>query len=110
VSIYGLHFDTGSATLRPDSAPTLQAILTLINEKPGSRWTIAGHTDNQGSADLNQKLSEARAASVVAWLTGHGVAASRLVPKGFGMKQPVADNSAESGRALNRRVDIAPAP
>jgi outer membrane protein OmpA-like peptidoglycan-associated protein len=110
VSIYGLHFDTGSATLRPDSAPTLQAILTLINGKPGSRWTISGHTDNQGTDDLNQKLSESRAASVVAWLTGHGVAASRLVPKGFGMKQPVADNSTEGGRALNRRVDIAPAP
>ena len=110
VSIYGLHFDPGSATLRPDSTPTLQAILTLINGKPESRWIIAGHTDNQGTSDLNQKLSEARAASVVAWLTGHGVTASRLVPKGFGMKQPVADNSTESGRALNRRVEIAPAP
>jgi len=108
-AIYGLHFDTASATLRPDSAAALQAILTLINSKPGSRWIIAGHTDNQGTAALNQKLSEARAASVVTWLTGHGVAANRLVPQGIGMKQPIADNSTESGRALNRRVEIAPA-
>jgi len=110
VAIYGIHFDTGKATLRPDSTPALEAVLTLINGKPGSRWIIAGHTDNQGSADPNQNLSEARAASVVKWLTGHGVAANRLVPQGFGMKHPVADNSTESGRALNRRVEIAPVP
>jgi outer membrane protein OmpA-like peptidoglycan-associated protein len=109
-AIYGIHFDTGKSTLRPDSAPALDAILTLINNKPGSRWIVAGHTDNQGAADLNDKLSEARAASVIAWLTGHGIAQTRLAPKGFGMRQPVADNATESGRALNRRVEIAPAP
>jgi outer membrane protein OmpA-like peptidoglycan-associated protein len=110
VAIYGIHFDTGKSTLRPDSAPALEAILTLINNKPESRWVVAGHTDNQGAADLNDKLSEARAASVIAWLTGHGIAQNRLAPKGFGMRQPVADNATESGRALNRRVEIAPAP
>lgn len=110
VAIYGIHFDTGSAKLRPDSTTALEAVLALINEKPGSRWMIAGHTDNQGVAGLNQKLSEARAASVVAWLIGHGVAADRLRPRGFGMTQPVADNSSESGRAQNRRVEVAPAP
>jgi OmpA-OmpF porin, OOP family len=110
VAVYGIHFDTGKATLRPDSAPALESVLALINKKPGSRWIIAGHTDNQGDTDLNQKLSEARAASVVDWLKGHGVAGDRLVPKGFGMKQPVADNSTANGRALNRRVEIAPAP
>jgi OmpA-OmpF porin, OOP family len=109
VAIYGIHFDTGKATLRPDSAPALDAVLTLINSKPGSKWVIAGHTDNQGSADLNDKLSDARAVSVVTWLKTHGVAADRLISKGFGMKQPMADNSTESGRALNRRVEIAPA-
>jgi outer membrane protein OmpA-like peptidoglycan-associated protein len=110
VAIYGIHFDTGKSTLRPDSAPALDAILTLINNKPGSRWIVAGHTDNQGAADLNDKLSEARAASVIAWLTGHGIAQNRLAPKGFGMSRPVADNATEGGRALNRRVEIAPAP
>jgi outer membrane protein OmpA-like peptidoglycan-associated protein len=110
VAIYGIHFDTGKATLRPDSEPALMAILALTSSKPGSRWIVAGHTDNQGAEDLNQKLSEARAASVVTWLTGHGVAANRLTPKGFGMRQPVADNATESGRAMNRRVEIAPVP
>jgi outer membrane protein OmpA-like peptidoglycan-associated protein len=110
VAIYGIHFDTAKSTLRPDSTPALEAILTLMNNKPGSRWIVSGHTDNQGAALPNQKLSEDRAASVVAWLTGRGIAADRLVPKGFGLRQPVADNAAESGRALNRRVEIAPAP
>ena len=110
VAIYGIHFDTAKSTLRPDSAPALEAILALMNSKPGSRWIISGHTDNQGLALPNQKLSDDRAASVVAWLTGHGINAGRLVPKGFGMRQPVADNATENGRALNRRVEIAPAP
>jgi OmpA-OmpF porin, OOP family len=109
-TVYGLHFDVGSAKLRPDSAPALDAILSLVNGKPGSRWVISGHTDNQGTAALNQKLSESRAASVIEWLTAHGVAANRLAPKGFGATQPVADNTTENGRALNRRVEIAPAP
>lgn len=110
VAIYGIHFDTAKATLRPDSAPALDAVFALIKSKPGSRWIIAGHTDNQGAANLNDKLSQARAASVAAWLTAHGITADRLLPKGFGMKQPVADNSTENGRALNRRVEISLAP
>jgi outer membrane protein OmpA-like peptidoglycan-associated protein len=109
-AVYGLHFDTNSAALRPDSAPALAQILALINGKPGSRWIIAGHTDNQGGAALNQRLSQARAASVITWLTEHGIAAGRLTPKGYGPTRPVADNSTENGRALNRRVEIAPAP
>jgi outer membrane protein OmpA-like peptidoglycan-associated protein len=107
--IYGIHFDTDSAKLRPDSAPALAAILGLMDNHPGSRWAIAGHTDNQGGAEHNQKLSEARAASVVSWLKAHGVAENRLVPQGFGATRPVADNGTDNGRALNRRVEIAPA-
>lgn len=107
-TVYGIHFDTGSARLRPDSAAALASILGLLNGHPGSRWIIAGHTDNQGGTD-NQKLSEDRAASVVSWLAAHGVENSRLVPKGFGASQPVADNATSNGRALNRRVEIATA-
>jgi len=81
-------------------------VLATINKRPNSQWIIAGHTDNQGSADLNQKLSQSRAASVIAWLVSHGVAASRLKPQGFGASHPVADNSTEAGRALNRRVEM----
>jgi outer membrane protein OmpA-like peptidoglycan-associated protein len=106
VAIYGVHFDTASSTLRPDSTAALQNVLTLINGRPASHWIISGHTDNQGSGDLNQKLSQARAASVIAWLVSHGVAENRLTPRGFGASHPVADNSTEAGRALNRRVEM----
>ena len=106
-TIYGIHFDTGSSKLRPDSLPALNAVLGLINNRAGSRWVISGHTDNQGSDKLNVPLSKARAASVIAWLTAHGVAASRLEPQGFGATRPVADNATANGRFLNRRVEVA---
>ena len=105
-AIYGVHFDTGSATLRPDSTAALENVLATINKRPKSQWIIAGHTDNQGSASLNQTLSQSRAASVIAWLVSHGVAATRLKPQGFGATHPVADNATEAGRALNRRVEM----
>ena len=104
--LYGIHFDTDSAKLRPDSMPALNAVLGLLNNHPASQWMIAGHTDNQGNAGHNQALSEDRAASVIAWLKAHGVAANRLGAQGFGVSRPVADNSTESGRALNRRVEV----
>jgi OmpA-OmpF porin, OOP family len=106
-TIYGIHFDTDSAKLRADSMPALNAVLGLINNHPGSRWTIGGHTDNQGNGAHNQTLSQNRSASVIAWLKDHGVDSVRLVPQGFGATRPVADNSTENGRALNRRVEIA---
>jgi len=106
VAIYGIHFDTASANLRPDSIASLNEILALIKSEPTARWTIAGHTDNQGGAAYNLNLSQARAGSVVTWLKGHGVPADRLAAQGYGMTRPVADNGTESGRALNRRVEV----
>jgi OOP family OmpA-OmpF porin len=108
-AVYGIHFDSDSAKLRPDSTPALEAVLGLINNHPGSRWIIAGHTDNQGNSAHNQALSQNRAASVIAWLKAHGVDATRLAPQGFGATRPVADNATANGRALNRRVEIAAA-
>ena len=105
-TIYGIHFDTDSARLRPDSLPALKAVLGLINNHPGSRWTIAGHTDNQGNASHNQTLSENRAASVITWLKQQGADSRRLEPQGFGPTHPVADNATPTGRALNRRVEV----
>jgi outer membrane protein OmpA-like peptidoglycan-associated protein len=108
-AVYGIHFDTDSAKLRPDSTPALEGVLGLINNHPGSHWAISGHTDNQGNSEHNQTLSQNRAASVIAWLKGHGVDVNRLVPQGFGASRPVADNATANGRALNRRVEIATA-
>jgi outer membrane protein OmpA-like peptidoglycan-associated protein len=108
-AVYGIHFDSDSAKLRPDSTPALEAVLGVINNHAGSRWIIAGHTDNQGNGEHNQTLSQNRAASVIAWLKAHGVDASRLAPQGVGASRPVADNASANGRALNRRVEIATA-
>jgi len=105
--IYGIHFDTDSAKLRPDSLPALNAILELIGKHADARWLISGHTDNQGNDALNQPLSERRSESVVVWLKEHGVGASRLSPEGLGATRPVADNATAGGRALNRRVEVA---
>jgi len=105
-TIYGIHFDTGSSKLRADSMPALNAVLGLINGRPGSKWIIAGHTDNIGSDALNIPLSKARAASVGSWLNAHGIASDRLEPQGFGSTRPVADNATANGRALNRRVEV----
>jgi outer membrane protein OmpA-like peptidoglycan-associated protein len=81
--VYGIHFDVNSATLRPDSTPALENVLALITKKPDTRWIISGHTDNQGAAELNARLSQARAAAVIAWMGSHGVAAGRLKAEGF---------------------------
>ncbi|MGH9683718.1 MAG: OmpA family protein [Candidatus Acidiferrales bacterium] len=106
-TIYGIHFDTNSSKLRPDSLPALNAVLGLIKNHSDSHWIISGHTDNQGSDALNIPLSKARAKSVVMWLKDHGVDSSRLEPQGFGSTRPVADNATANGRALNRRVEVA---
>ena len=106
-TIYGIHFDSGLPKFRSDSLPALEAVLGLINGRPGSNWIIAGHTDNEGSDKINIPLSKARASSVISWLTAHGVAANRLEPQGFGSTRPVADNSTANGRFLNRRVEVA---
>ena len=67
---------------------------------------IQGHTDNVGGDEYNQKLSESRATSVVTWLTNKGIAQGRLTAQGYGMKQPIADNGSDEGRAQNRRVEL----
>ena len=107
VAVYGIHFDTGKATMQPDSDPVLQQIVQLLNDNPTLKLRVEGHTDNQGPAAANQSLSEKRAKAVVAWLSSHGAAASRLTAKGFGASKPVADNTSEDGRAKNRRVELA---
>lgn len=106
VDLYGIYFDTAKATLKPESEATLQQVLGVLEADPPLRLVIAGHTDSEGGDDYNQSLSERRAAAVVAWLTGKGIAAERLSSEGLGESRPVADNASEAGRALNRRVEV----
>jgi len=107
VALYGIHFDTGKAAILPESDGILGEILKLMQLNADLKLRVEGHTDSQGVASANQALSEKRAQAVVAWLTAHGVAATRLSAKGFGQDKPVADNSTEAGRAKNRRVELA---
>jgi outer membrane protein OmpA-like peptidoglycan-associated protein len=85
---HGILFDTGSATLKPESLPTLKMILGLLNDDPGLKFSIEGHTDNQGGPGINKPLSGNRAAAVKAWLEGKGIDPSRLTSAGFGDTRP----------------------
>lgn len=106
VAVYGIQFDFDKATIRADSEPVFQNVLATLNARADLKLEIQGHAENVGGEDYNQKLSEARAASVVAWLSGKGVAPGRLTAHGYGMTQPIPDNGSNEGRARNRRVDL----
>ena len=88
VAVYGINFDTGKASIQPDSEKVLAQIAALLQQSPELKLRIEGHTDNQGTAAANQLLSDKRAQAVVAWLGSHGIAASRLAAKGLGQTAP----------------------
>jgi OOP family OmpA-OmpF porin len=106
IALYGIHFDTGKATILPDSENLLNEIVKMLQQNPDVKLSVEGHTDNVGAAAANQVLSEKRAQAVVAWLTGHGVTSARLKSKGWGQTKPVADNTTDEGRGKNRRVEL----
>jgi outer membrane protein OmpA-like peptidoglycan-associated protein len=102
-----VHFQTGSATILPDSFPMLQEIVNLLKVNPGiKKMRIEGHTDNRGAADMNLDLSKRRAASVRSWLEIHGIDAARLESEGYGLTKPIDTNDTDAGRAANRRVEF----
>jgi outer membrane protein OmpA-like peptidoglycan-associated protein len=101
-----VHFDTGKATLRPESAEGLDRAAAMLQQAPAVRAEVGGHTDNVGKPESNRLLSQQRAESVRAALVQRGVAADRLTAKGYGDTVPVADNRSEAGRAANRRVEV----
>jgi len=99
-----LSFDTGSARIRPNSEAELTNIAAILTNCPNVRMTIAGYTDNVGTAEANLRLSRDRANAVVGDLVNKGVSRDRLAAKGYGEENPLADNATEEGRAQNRRV------
>lgn len=101
-----IRFESGSATLTADSRGVLDALAGIVRRCPQSRVEIAGHTDADGSDVANQKLSEARANTVLDYLVRSGVFASRLVANGYGETEPLEDNSTGEGRARNRRIEF----
>jgi OmpA-OmpF porin, OOP family len=105
ISLYGILFDTDKADLKPESAPTLQEIATLLQQDPAMSVLVVGHTDNHGDYGHNLDLSERRAQAVKAALEKtYGIDGKRLTAAGAGMMAPVASNDSEEGRAKNRRV------
>jgi OOP family OmpA-OmpF porin len=107
VALYGVLFDFNKATLKPESDSILQRTQAMLQKDLTLKVEIQGHTDNIGDDAYNQKLSEARAMSVMTWLTARGTASARLNAKGYGKTMPVATNGTDEGRAKNRRVEIA---
>jgi outer membrane protein OmpA-like peptidoglycan-associated protein len=101
-----LLFDTGSASLQPQSAEQLNNIAAILKAYPAVHLTIGGYTDNTGDAAQNRKLSQDRADSVVDRLEAMNISRDRLTAKGYGDEHPVADNSTAEGRALNRRISM----
>jgi outer membrane protein OmpA-like peptidoglycan-associated protein len=101
-----IFFDTDKFDLKPESKEELAIVVDLMKTNAGMVIEISGHTDNQGAADYNLKLSESRAKSVVNYLVAAGVPAARLKFKGYGSSKPTASNDTEADRALNRRIEM----
>jgi len=106
ITLEGVTFATGTARLTPASRPALDKAAETIAVNASIRIEVGGHTDNVGRPANNLRLSQQRAEAVRAYLITKGVKADRLVAKGFGGTQPIADNKTAAGRAKNRRVEL----
>jgi OmpA-OmpF porin, OOP family len=107
VALYGIYFDTDSATVKPESDRALQEIAALLKREQGLRVYIVGHTDTQGGYDYNMSLSARRSRAVSEVLAArYGISADRLHSAGVGFLSPVASNANDEGRAKNRRVEL----
>lgn len=101
-----IFFDFNQYELKEKSVPELKKVIRFMQDNPGLRVEIGGHTDNAGSADYNLKLSTNRALSVYNYLSSNGIEKGRLDYKGYGPSRPVSPNTTESGRQLNRRIEF----
>lgn len=101
-----IFYDFDRATLSSESISELNRMVSLLSENPSLKIEIASHTDSKGSNEYNNKLSQARAQSVVDYLISKGIAQDRLTAKGYGESQAIADNDTEEGRHMNRRTEF----
>lgn len=107
ISAHGFRFPSGGSELESQNFALLNKIIQAVNTFPGSSISISGHTDSVGSAEINQALSEQRAANVAKFLVAvGGIAPGRVSATGYGKERPVASNETAEGRATNRRVEI----
>ena len=105
-----IQFRTGSADLDISSAPVLNELLAVLRDDPALRLRLIGHTDATGTRAINGPLSVRRAESVRDWLANQGIDPGRLTTDGRGQDEPIAPNTTDDGRALNRRVQAARLP
>jgi outer membrane protein OmpA-like peptidoglycan-associated protein/tetratricopeptide (TPR) repeat protein len=106
IVLKNIFFDSRVAVIKKESVPELARLVALMKENPTLKIEISGHTDNIGSLEYNQKLSDDRAKSVVNYLVGEGIDTSRLISVGYGFAKPIASNSTSQGRQLNRRTEF----
>ena len=105
--LYGILFDVGKSDIKPESAEALKMINDYLNKNPSVKIIVVGHTDNTGSYTGNFTLSKARAESIKKYIIDIGkINADRIISEGVGSVCPVATNTTEDGRKLNRRVEI----
>jgi OmpA-OmpF porin, OOP family len=101
-----IFFDFDKSDLLPESFEELDNLVALMRKFPAMTIEIAGHTDYKGSVEYNKKLSDDRARSVVNYLASKGIDQKRLTSIGYGKAHPIADNTTEEGRQINRRVEF----
>ncbi len=106
IALRNVFFDSGKSTLRPESNNELDRLVQLLKDVPSLKVEISGHTDNVGSATMNQQLSQDRAQAVVNYLISKGIDKSRLKAAGYGMDKPIASNTTAEGRQENRRTEF----
>ena len=101
-----IQFVQSKAELLPDAQPALEQLAAFLQTNPTAEIELGGHTDNQGDFDENVRLSKQRVEVVKAYLVTNGIAASRIITRGYGPTRPIGSNNAESTRQLNRRVEM----
>lgn len=106
LSMSDILFEVGKATLTNDLKTSLARVAGIMTVYQEANILVEGHTDNTGSAELNQKLSEQRALNVMEFMVTQGIVATRMKSSGYGFTQPVAPNDTPEGRQKNRRVDL----
>jgi outer membrane protein OmpA-like peptidoglycan-associated protein/tetratricopeptide (TPR) repeat protein len=106
IALRNIFFDTGKSTLRPESNSELDRLVKLMKDVSNLKIEIGGHTDNTGSAKLNEGLSADRAKAVMNYLVSKGISGSRMTFKGYGPNKPIATNNTADGRQQNRRTEI----